>query len=260
MMRARLRIEETDDVATVREKITAGAERVALEEEEAVWLAPRLRVLLGGGDRSAFDRNDLFSAWGTFLARVGGESPVVLVFEDAQHADSGLLDLVEHLARTSKARLLVVVITRPELLERRASLLESRSAALVDLPPLAAEAMGSLVDGLVDGLPTRARRALVARSDGVPLYAVETVRSWVDREAVVPRDGRYVFVDHDHSRVDLDRLTAPTSLRMLIAARLDTLGAVERRMVQDASVLGLVFRIDQLQGLTDAVRRRCERR
>ena len=42
-----------------------------------------------------------------------------LLFEDAQHADAGLLDLIEHLLETCRARLFVLVLTRPELLEQR---------------------------------------------------------------------------------------------------------------------------------------------
>ena len=90
----------------------------------------------------------------------------------------------------------------------------------------------------------------MARAEGVPLYAVETVRSLIDQDAVVARDGRYVFVDHDHAIVDLERLSAPTSLQTLIAARLDALTAAERRTVQDASVLGLTFRYASLLALT----------
>ena len=85
--------------------------------------------------------------------------------------------------------------------------------------------MTALVDGLVHGLPDTARAALVARAEGVPLYAVETVRSLIDRDAVVPLEGRYVFVDSAGERVDLSTLAAPASLQTLIAARLDALSA-----------------------------------
>ena len=56
------------------------------------------------------------------------------------------------------------------------------------------------------------RRARRARR-GIPLYAVETVRSLIDRDIVMPRDGRYVFVDHDDTLVDLDQLAARQACR-----------------------------------------------
>ncbi len=250
MVRSRLRILETDDRATVDDKIRSGVLTAAASTEQAAWLLPRVTALVSGRDESVlFDRTDLFAGWTAFLEQVGGTRPVLLVFDDAQHADNGLLDFVEHLLRTFRGKLLVVLLTRPELLERRPSLVAPRHADVVDLGPLDEAAMGSLMDGLVGDLPRRARAALVARAEGVPLYAVETVRSLIDQDAVVARDGQYVFVDHDHAIVDLDRLTAPSSLQTLIAARLDALGPTQRRCVQAASVLGVTFRYDSLLAL-----------
>ena len=251
MMRSRLRLLEGEDAAEVRAKVREGVAAVAQGSDEADWLRPRLEALLGVGDGSAFHRTDLFAAWTTMLDRVGGDEPVVLLFEDMQHADSGLLDLLEHVLETVRAKLFVLVLTRPELLESHPSLVSGRRATVIDLQPLTDPAMAVLIDGLVAELPERARSAIVGRSEGIPLYAVETVRSLIDRDAVVATDGRYVFVDSDHSRVDLDHLAAPTSLQTLIAARLDILSPLERRTVQDASVLGMVFRQSGLMALSD---------
>ncbi|MCW2706319.1 MAG: hypothetical protein JWM22_161 [Frankiales bacterium] len=255
MVRSRLGLLESDDRDEVDAKVAEGIAAAATTPEEAAWLTPRVSALLTGGDRVvAFERTDLFAAWTTFLERVGDDQPVVLLFEDGQHADSALLDLIEHLLETSRARLFVLVLTRPELLDGRPSLVVSRRATVIDLEPLNDTAMTALVDALVDDLPVKARSALVARAEGVPLYAVETVRSLIDRDAVQAREGRYVYVDTDGSKVDLDQLAAPTSLQTLIAARLDALSSLERRAVQDASVLGVSFREEGLTALCDLSR------
>ena len=41
---------------------------------------------------------------------------------DAQHADDGLLDFLEHLVVTARAPVFVMALARPELLQRRPSL------------------------------------------------------------------------------------------------------------------------------------------
>ncbi len=252
MVRSRLGVLEGDGRPEMDAKVRSGVDAVARDAAEAAWLVPRVGALVSGGDHTiTFDRTDLFAAWATFLERVSAGRPVVLLFEDTQYADSGLLDLVEHLLKAIRCPLLVLVFGRPELLERRPGLATGRSTTWVELGPLGDAAMRALVDGLVDDLPARARTALVARSEGVPLYAVETVRSLIDQDAVVAREGRYVFVDHDHTRVDLARLSAPTSLQTLIAARLDTLTPLERRTVQDASVLGMTFRYASLLAVSE---------
>ena len=94
--------------------------------------------------------------------------------------------------------------------------------------------MTLLLDGLVAGLPEEIRGELVSRSEGIPLYAIETVRSLIDRDLVVPRGGRYVL--SDPTSVDVDAIGAPASLQALIAARLDSLDHDQRYFVDRASV------------------------
>ncbi|MDT7550055.1 MAG: hypothetical protein QOE84_2449, partial [Actinomycetota bacterium] len=252
MIRSRLELIEPDPAGYTDRNVAEGLHRWVPDADERAWIAPRLDVLLGHDEDSTFDRSDLFAAWTVFLERVGQGGPMVLLFDDLHHADSGLLDLIDHLLETARFPLFVLALTRPELLERRPSLVTGRRTTPLYLEPFSDAAMTTLVDGLVHGLPDAARAALVARAEGVPLYAVETVRSLIDRDAVVPLEGRYVFVDSAGERVDLATLAAPASLQTLIAARLDALSPAERRAVQDASVLGLSFTGEGLRALNDA--------
>ena len=52
------------------------------------------------------------------------------------------------------------------------------------LDPLSDEVMGELLDGLVRGLPASARSRIVERAEGIPLYAIETVRGLLDKGAL----------------------------------------------------------------------------
>jgi class 3 adenylate cyclase/tetratricopeptide (TPR) repeat protein len=217
------------------------------DEQERAWLRPRLAVLLGIGDPGGFTREDLFAAWTAFFEQLGSNGqPVVWVIDDAQHADDGLLDFVEHLLATARVGILVLGLSRPELLARRPHL-GGRRTTVVRLDPLDDTAMGYLLDGLVVGLPDAARQTLVQRAEGIPLFAVETVRALVDRDLVVPREGVYVPAESD--RLDLDAIGAPASLQALVTARLDGLTAAERCVVADASVLGAAFTRDGLLAL-----------
>ncbi len=91
---------------------------------EREWLRPRLAVLVGAGG-GGFAREDLFAAWTAFFEHLAaGEGandpgPVVLVIDDAQYADEGLLDFVDHLLATAQRAVFVVALARPELLARR---------------------------------------------------------------------------------------------------------------------------------------------
>src|SRR6266542_4703833 len=76
---------------------------------------------------------------------------------------------------------------------------------------------------------------LLARAEGVPLYAVETVRMLLDRGLLVREGAVYRPVG------EIGSLEVPETLHALIAARLDGLSAEERRLLQDGAVLGKTF-------------------
>jgi class 3 adenylate cyclase/tetratricopeptide (TPR) repeat protein len=224
------------------------------DQKERDWLEPRLSALLGLSSGTTFPREDLFVAWTAFFRYVGLSSsgteapdPVVLVVDDAQYADEGLLDFLEHLLAAADFPVFVLALARPELLAEHPGLVGNRRVTVVHLEPLSRPEMSRLLDALVTGVPEPIRDELVARAEGVPLYAIETVRSLVDQGLVVLRDGRFTLADPDS--VDLSKLTAPASLQALIAARLDTLPEDERRVVDRASVLGLVFTPDGITSL-----------
>ncbi|MGH3445231.1 MAG: AAA family ATPase, partial [Nocardioidaceae bacterium] len=235
-VRARVGAVEDDTGAAVLAGLDRMLGEVVPDDAERAWLRPRVASLLGEESRE-FAREDLFAAWARFLDRVGAGNPVVLLIDDAQYADQGLLDFVEHLTGNSSGSLFVVLLARPELLEAHPQL-GGRRASVVRLEPLPDAAMTDLVQGLVDGLSPEVRDDLVARSEGVPLFAVETVRALVDRDLVQAVGGRYLVAPG--ARVDLGEVGAPASLHALVAARLDALSPTERRVLTDASVLGEV--------------------
>ncbi len=235
----------TDDLPFLLE---LGLDRFVKDPSEREWLAPRLGALLGIGAVGNHVREDLFSAWTTFLRRTGEDDyPVVLVIDDAQHADDSRLQFLDYLLSVGAFGCLVILLTRPGLIEQNPALATNRRSTVLHLEPLSEADMGRLLDGLVAGLAPSARASLVERSEGVPLFAVETVRSLIDRDLVVPRGGQYVLADPD--QLDLDAIGAPASLQALIAARLDTLEADQRRVVDRASVIGDAFHRDQIHRL-----------
>jgi tetratricopeptide (TPR) repeat protein len=103
--------------------------------------------------------------------------------------------------------------------------------------------MDTLLDGLVPGLPDELRESIRTRAEGIPLYAVETVRMLLNRGQLERSNGNYKLVG------DLESLAVPETLHALVAARLDALTPDERRIVQDASVLGKTFVVEAVAAL-----------
>jgi class 3 adenylate cyclase/tetratricopeptide (TPR) repeat protein len=246
MVRMRCRIAEDDPSEAAWQKLRTTLDEHVLEAEERRFVEPRLAQLLGLGEQETRDRQDLFAAWRLFFERLAETYPTVLAFEDMQWADASLLDFVEYLLEWSRDKpLYVITLARPELLERRPTWgAGHRNFTSLYLEPLSEPAMQELLVGLVPGLPSSLRAQILDRAEGVPLYAVETVRMLLDRGLLVEDGAAYKVVG------EVETLEVPETLHALVAARLDGLSPEQRRLVQDAAVLGKTFTLASLAALT----------
>jgi class 3 adenylate cyclase/tetratricopeptide (TPR) repeat protein len=245
IVRQRLAIAEEDPAETAAAKLAAGLERILSDPDERGYVGVRLSRLLGvntvGDTGAMLEREELFAGWRLFFERLSETGPVVLLVEDAQYADTGLLDFLDHLIDwVSDLPVYVLVFARPELGQVRPGFGAGRNRSMLTLDPLDPASMGRLVDALVPGMPPAARAAVTAQAQGLPLFAVETVRSLIDRDIVQPVEGVYRLV------ADIGELQVPDSLHALLAARLDALDLGVRRLVSDAAVLGTTFPAEAL--------------
>ena len=246
MVRMRCRIAEDEEPAQGLSKLRATLDEHVHDAEERSFVEPRLAHLLGYAEHHGSEKQDLFAAWRIFFERLTETHPTVLAFEDVQWADESLLDFVEYLLDWSRDHpLFIVTLARPELLERRPTWgAGRRNFTSLFLEPLPHEAMEELLAGLVPGLPEDLRERILGRAEGVPLYAVETVRMLLDRGLLVQEGAAYRPVSA------IESLEVPESLHGLIAARLDRLPPDERRLLQDGAVLGKTFTEDGLAALS----------
>jgi class 3 adenylate cyclase/tetratricopeptide (TPR) repeat protein len=246
MVRTRASIAEGEEPASQLEKLHTAVEESIADPDERRFVEPRLAHLLGLEEHAPWERENLFSAWRLFYERLAEEMPTVMVFEDMEWADAALLDFIEHLVDWSRNHpLFVLVLARPELAERRPTWgAARRNFSSLYLEPLSTTEMETLLQGLVPGLPDELRLRIRERAEGVPLYAVETVRMLLDRDLLVRHGSSYVPAG------PIDILDVPDTLHALIAARLDGLAGDERRLLQAAAVLGKTFTIEALATLT----------
>jgi len=246
MVRTRADIVESEPMDIARGKLRTTVQQFLSDEEERRWVELRLAQLLGLDRDSSGEPRELFAAWRMFFEKLAADQLTVLVFEDLQWADSGLLDFIEYLLEWSRnSPILVLTLGRPEVAERRPGWgIGKRGLTSLYLEPLSSEAMASLLSGMVPGLSEELRTRILERAAGIPLYAVETVRMLLDRGLVVEQGGAYRAVG------SLDSLEVPESLHAMIAARLDGLQPAERHLLQDAAVLGKSFTREALASVS----------
>jgi class 3 adenylate cyclase/tetratricopeptide (TPR) repeat protein len=248
MVRARLQIGEEDPLDVSAARLRSGLERWILDSAERDFIEPRLAQLLGLPTDFALEREELFAGWRLFFERLAEHLPVVMVVEDLQWADAGLIDFLDHLLDWSADHAIyLLILTRPEGAERSGLVLSRRNLTSLSLDPLSDEMIGEVLDGLVADLPAEARGRIIERAEGIPLYAVETVRSLVDRGTLARgADGTLRLVG------ELGVLEVPPGLKALIASRLDALTDDERRLIKECAVLGDSFPRQAVEAVTDA--------
>jgi predicted ATPase len=170
-----------------------------------------------------------------WLQTLSLQRPIVLLVEDIQWIDASTLELLELLVEDiPQARILAIITHR--------SSFTPSSSCWVDLPELRLTALSPAdianivrdVRGAED-LSESVLKGIVARSDGVPLYAEEFARS--------------VLEASDHAEDADTEVQIPATLQDSLTARLDRLGDA-RGLAQRAAVLGRRFRLDHLAALS----------
>ncbi|MEP6696715.1 MAG: adenylate/guanylate cyclase domain-containing protein [Pseudonocardiales bacterium] len=205
---------------------------------DAIMVSDRIRSLLGI-DGTPTNIQETFWALRRLLQHLASTQPVVLVFDDIQWAEPTLLDLLEYLTDwLGDARVLMVCLSRPELMDERPGWLEGRpNADLLKLEPLPPQGVDLLIANLVQGaeLPHEAQTCITELAEGNPLFVEETLRMLVDDTVLRLVDGSWTVVG------DLSRAAIPPTIHALIAARLDRLEPEERAVIERGSVAGRQF-------------------
>jgi class 3 adenylate cyclase/tetratricopeptide (TPR) repeat protein len=247
IVKDRAGILESDPPEERDRKLRGVLDPLVADHGDRAWLRARLAALVGGEGAAPVERAESFAAWLRFIEAVAGEAPLVVVFEDLHWADPALLSFIEHLAgQAGPVPLLLLATTRPELYDRHSAWGTGiRNAVTATLDPLSGEETGVLVTSLLDAgaISDETRTLLLERSGGNPLYAEEFAHALQDR-GLVDDQGRLTGNPPD--------LQFPETVQALIAARLDTLAASRKRVLQDASVIGRVFWAGAVAFLADA--------
>jgi class 3 adenylate cyclase/tetratricopeptide (TPR) repeat protein len=186
--------------------------------------------------------DELAWAWSRFASVAGGAS--VWVVEDLHWAGQPLLDMLERVIGRSSGALLVIGTARPELAESHPGFGGgSEDFSTLSLRPLSEVHSQQLFDALlsVTDLPARIAAEILGKAEGNPFFLEEIVRRLIDEGALVREAGRW------RSTALLTSTPLPDSLLALLSARIDAIPEEEKRVLQDAAVIGRVFWAEPLR-------------
>jgi class 3 adenylate cyclase/tetratricopeptide (TPR) repeat protein len=214
-----------------RERVTEIFLQGGYEAADTQYLTDCVLVALGIEQESAceIDRDAIFTAWRLVIEIVAKQAPRVIIFEDLHWASDSLLDLVEHILHLRiQAPILLITLSRPELLDRRPHWGGGQANfTALTLQPLTAMQTRDLVGRLLGTIAETTREQIVERSAGNPFFTLELIRGLSERGLT-------------EGVVTLDAL--PDTVHGLIQARLDLLSPRERELLQVAAVATRPFR------------------
>ncbi|MGI8478386.1 MAG: AAA family ATPase [Gaiellaceae bacterium] len=235
------RVYDSDELPEARAKLDAAVAEI-VGTEAAMELAAHLALLIGLGEEGdAADRETLFFAARIIVESLGAEGPTLLLFEDIHWADASMLDLLETLAaRVRDVPVLFLALLRPELLNERPGWAGGLPAyTALPLDRLTGDDARELATLLLARFhaPEEPAETVAETAEGNPLFIEELAASLAEKSTAEAQE-------------------LPTSIRAIVAARLDALPSEERSALVDASVVGRVFwrgalsRISPREGLS----------
>jgi class 3 adenylate cyclase/tetratricopeptide (TPR) repeat protein len=239
IVKAQAGILESDSLEEAGDKLEIALRAAGpFEPGEHEWLKARLAPLVGAEATGSAEQEESFTAWRRFLEAMPGSDPAVYVFEDLHWADRAMLAFIEHLADWSEGvPMLLVGTARPELSEKHPNWGAGlRNATTMNLAPLSEEETATLIGELLGQavLPAEVQTPILERAGGNPLYAEEFIRMLKDRGLLVQHGRTWELAEAAD-------IPFPEGVHGLIAARLDTLSAERKALLQDAAVIGKVF-------------------
>ena len=227
-----LGINQSDSPELIAARIDTVLRSAVPATDEREWFAQRiLQVLLPNPEKS-FERAELFSAWRMLFVAAANERPVVLIFENVE-ADSSVSAFLQSMLQVELAApIFALAITRSAAEEAQPPV---PTHIRVKLNPLTKAVIAKLVEELVPDLKPAVSKRLAGSTEGIPLHAVEILRTLAAQGLLERRESTYAV------KGVLDTVQVPHTIQLLAASRLDALSTEARALVHLCAVAGMRF-------------------
>lgn len=237
LIRKYLGISVHDDKKLIREKVTQKI--LALDQGLQDAIPPVLDLIDSLPENDPFRSLDAvqrrlhtYRAIVHLLLRESEVQPITIVLEDLHWNDSLSLGLLSELVVAAQnARILLVASFRPEYRDEWKNRPNYRQ---IRLDPLASEGLTELLQDLLGSDPdlVALKKFVAERANGNPFFAEEIVRGLVDTGTLEGRRGGYRLAK------PFSGAGIPPTVQAVLAARLDALPARNKRLLQEAAVIG----------------------
>ena len=172
------------------------------------------------------------------------ERPLLVLLEDLHWADDSSLDLITELVasmgRDSETRLMIVCTARAQFFERRPKWMEGIPGfTRLELRPLSRLRSRALVAKIlckVENIPKQLYECVLDEAEGNPFFIEELIKMLIDQSVIETGSETWQVRPEKLAVVHV-----PPTLTGILQARLDSLPAAEKLVLQRAAVVGRTF-------------------
>lgn len=182
------------------------------------------------------------------LSAIARQAPTVFCMEDIHWGDAASYKLLKDIIFNFEHPALVINTTRPH-----ASLFTSHEQEIlasmytdIRLGELSPSQTGEMLESMLntESLPDDLHRLIRHRAEGNPFYLEEILNALVDSKALAFEEG------HWQMNRAFKETNIPSTIHGVIASRMDQLGPEEKRILQEAAVIGRAFLYDILKRIS----------
>lgn len=214
--------------------ILESLEELELDDIQHLFLELFLDLPRDEGTRPKIDAQQLkratFVAIKALIEQFAKREPFVIFVDDLQSVDVGSIEILEFVADASKSCLICGAIRSDD------NALSSKFRVL-PVNALQADQVLEMARGLLksESLPTAVAKILTTKSQGIPLFVEELLKSLMESGQLVQRNTSWDYVQNDRE------VALPDSIQSLILARIDRIYPSDRKVLEYCAVIGRQF-------------------
>ena len=250
ILKANFDINEENGDLEISEKVKEGLKILGVDEPSTLpYLLELLSVKESGIDKIPMSPEErkvrITDALNRIVLRSSELRPLIMAFEDLHWSDKSseesLKDLLDNIAG---ARVFLIFTYRPEFVHTWGA--KSFHNQLT-LNRLSNRESLSMVTHLLstENIDRDLEELILEKTDGVPFFIEEFIRSLIDLKIIEREDNRYRIAK------DLERVTIPSTIQDVIMARVDPLPDSAKKTLQIGSVIEREFSYDLISRVAD---------
>ena len=203
-------------------------------------------------------KDQAFLTVARIMRQIVAQRPMILLLEDIQWADSASLALIHYIARAfnGSEKVLFLATFRsenlisdpegyPHQLAGTLSIMKREDLfSEIKLPGIDKVCISKMVESMLSGgVQQSLTEKLATRSEGNPLFVVESIRMLLEQGKLVQENNEWHLI--------VEEIDAPTKIKDIIIQRLACLNNAQRRILDAASIIGDEFKAGLLSALVD---------